>query len=263
ALVPSLVDHVTTRPVRMLLLASRSVAASWTVFPTVTAAGLGVTVTVATGAGATAETLTVAVPVLVSLVAVMVGEPAATPDTSPDVDTVALVPSLVDQVTTRPVRMLLLASRSVAVSWTVFPTITLAGLGVTVTVATGAGATAFTVTDAVPDLVSLVAVIVTDPAATPMTRPLELTCAFALSLLVQVTVRPVRTLFAASRNVAVSCTVLDTLTLVGVRCTVLNMSSPAGVGATVTVVTGTGLTLPSVVPVRPAHDALMVAATTG
>ena len=64
-----------------------------------------------------------------------------------------------------------------------------------------------TVTLAVPLCPSLVAVIVGDPAATPVTSPLALTVAAAVLPLVQVTARPVSTLPAASFVVAVSCTV--------------------------------------------------------
>ena len=60
---------------------------------------------------------------------------------------------------------------------------------------------------AVPLLPSLVAVIVTDPAATPVTSPLALTVAIAVLLLAQVTVRPDSALPAESFGVAVSCTV--------------------------------------------------------
>lgn len=57
-------------------------------------------------------------------------------------------------------------------SCTVAPTCTEPGFGVTETVATGAGADAdVTVMDAVPLLLPLRAVIVADPAAAPVTRP--------------------------------------------------------------------------------------------
>jgi hypothetical protein len=74
----------------------------------------------------------------------------------------------------------------------VIPRTRLAEGGVTVTVATGTG---FTVIEDVPVFVSLVAVIVTGPAAaTPATKPVVLTVATALLLEVHVTVRPVSTL---------------------------------------------------------------------
>jgi hypothetical protein len=75
--------------------------------------------------------------------------------------------------------------------------------GATVTDATG---TTVTVTDAVPERPSLVAVIVTGPpAATPVTRPLLETVASPALLVLQVTGRLNR-LPAASRSVAASWT---------------------------------------------------------
>src|SRR5256885_17025260 len=60
---------------------------------------------------------------------------------------------------------------------------------------------------AVPLCPSDVAVIVVEPAATPVTRPLPFTVAAAMLELVHVTVRPVSVLPLASFTVAVSCTV--------------------------------------------------------
>src|SRR5690349_6830035 len=71
-------------------------------------------------------------------------------------------------------------------------------------VAIGVG---LTVMEAVPDLPSLVAVMVTPPAALAVTSPLELTLATVLLLDVQVTVFPVSGVPLASRGVAVSCCV--------------------------------------------------------
>jgi hypothetical protein len=59
-----------------------------------------------------------AVPLFPSLVAVIVtGPPAATPVTSPLLDTLAMAVLALDQVTTRPVSGLPLASFGVAVNW--------------------------------------------------------------------------------------------------------------------------------------------------
>src|SRR5204862_6241085 len=99
-------------------------------------------------------TVTADVPVLPSDVAVMVAEPAVTPLTSPLPFTVATDVLLLDQVTTRPVSGLPFASFGVAVSCTVCPATTLAGDGLTVTVATGM---IVTVTTDVPLCPSLVA----------------------------------------------------------------------------------------------------------
>ena len=76
-------------------------------------------------------------------------------------------------------------------------------VGETDTVATGTGAGALIVIAAVPVFVSLVAVIVTDPAPTAVTRPeVELTEAMFVFPLDHVTTRPVSTLLLASRVVA-------------------------------------------------------------
>src|SRR5437899_437121 len=181
-------------------------------------ADAGVTATEATG---TALTVTDAVPFIPSLVAVMVtGPPRALPVTMPLASTLAIVASLLSQVTVRPVSGLPFASLGVAVSCTVAPTTMLAVGGVTATVATGMGVT---VTAAEPLLPSLVAVTVTGPPAPlPVTRPLASTLAMVASLLSQVTVRPVSGLPFASLGVAVSCTVAPTTMLAvgGVTATV-------------------------------------------
>ena len=97
------------------------------------------------------------VPVLVSQVAVMVAEPAATPVTSPLPFTVAAAVLSLDQVTTRPESGVPPASIGVAVSWVVLPASTLADAGDTVTEATGMLDTVMT---EVPLFPSQVAVIV-------------------------------------------------------------------------------------------------------
>src|SRR5713226_5265859 len=172
-------------------------------------ADAGVTSTEATG---TALTVTDDVPLFPSLVAVTVtGPPSALPVTRPVTSTVAIVASLVCQVTVRPVSGLPAASFGVAVSCTVAPTTILAVGGVTATVATGMGVT---VTAAAPLLPSLVAVMVTGPPTPlPVTSPFASTLAMVASLLCQVTVRPVRGLPVASCGVAVSCTVVPTTML--------------------------------------------------
>src|SRR6266513_2149363 len=104
-----------------------------------------------------------------------------------------------------------------------------------------------TVIDAVPLLPSLVAVIVTGPpAATPVTSPLPFTLAIVLSLDVQVITRPVNGLPLASLGVALSCTICPVATL-------------AVAGATVTVATGTGVTVIRAVPLFPSLVAMIVA----
>src|SRR5437773_10135598 len=88
--------------------------------------------------GAWEVTVMEEVPVLPSLVAVIVAEPAATPVTSPLPFTVANAMASLDQVTARPERGAPFASFGIAVSGSVLPACTLADAGVTPTVATGA-----------------------------------------------------------------------------------------------------------------------------
>src|SRR6266702_5539252 len=64
-----------------------------------------------------------------------------------------------------------------------------------------------TVIAAVPLWLSLVAVMVAEPATTPLTSPLELTVATEVLPLDQLIVRPVSGLPLTSLGVAVSCTV--------------------------------------------------------
>lgn len=83
----------------------------------------------------------------------------------------------------------------------VCPTFSMAVVGSTVTVATGLGAT---VTEVEPLLPSLVAVIVTEPTATPFTRPVDVTLAMLGSLDVQLIARSVAGAPFTSVNVAES-----------------------------------------------------------
>ena len=81
-----------------------------------------------------------------------------------------------------------------------------ADVGLSVTVATGTGVTVMlAVPLTLPVAWVTVAVIVLDPAATPVTRPEVETVATAVLLLDHVTVGPVRVLPLASLRVAVSC----------------------------------------------------------
>jgi hypothetical protein len=130
-------DHVTTRPVSTLLLASRVTAESCWVAPSRRLALEGETVTDATGAGAV--TVMAAVPVFVSLVAVIVALPVALAVTSPDAETVLMAGLLELQAITRPVNVLLLASRVTDESCTVAPIWRVDDAGDTETDATGAG----------------------------------------------------------------------------------------------------------------------------
>src|SRR2546425_6003604 len=192
-----LVAHVTTRPDRTLPLASFGTAKSCSVPPTHMDADAGVTVTEATG---TLVTVTAAVPLFPSLVAVIVADPAPAPVTNPLPVTVAAAGLLDAHVTTRPVSAAPLASFGVAVSCTVFPTGRVAVAGLTVTDPTG---TPVTVIAAVALLPSLVALIVAEPAATPVTSPLPVTVAAAGLLDAHVTPRPASRPPPASSGVAV------------------------------------------------------------
>src|SRR3989442_4279426 len=118
-----------------------------------------------------------------------------------------------------------------------------ADAGVTVTEATG---TLVTVTAAVPVFPSLVAVIVAEPAATPVTNPLPLTVAAAGLLDAQVTTRPVSAAPLASFGVAVSGRVRPPCKF-------------AVAGLTVTDATGTLVTVIAAVALLPSLVAVMVA----
>src|SRR5207249_3930673 len=203
---------------------------------------VAVPVVPATDATGTTLTVRAAVPLLPSLVAVMVAEPAATPVTSPLPFTVATPVLLLAQVTTRPVRTAPPASFGVAESCTVCPTCTLGAAGLTVTDATG---TFVTVSAEVPFTPSLVAVIVAEPAATPVTRPLLFTVATPVLLLAQVTTRPVNAVPPASFGVAESCTACPTCTL-------------GAAGLTVTDATGAFTVVIAVVPLMPSLVAVIV-----
>src|SRR3989454_874371 len=169
-------------------------------------------------------TVTVALPLCPSLVAVIVAAPAAAPVTTPLELTVATEVLLLDQDTARPDSGAPFASLGVATSCTAPFTCNDAVAGLTLTDAT---ATFATVTLAVPLCPSLVAVIVAEPAAAPVTKPLPVTVATDVLLLAHVTVRPDNGAPFASFGVAVSCTVPLTWT-------------EAAAGATLTEATGVG-----------------------
>src|SRR2546421_8671378 len=183
-----------------------------------------------------------AVPLWPSLVAVIVAEPATFPVTSPVPVSVATGVLLLAHVTERPVRMLPLASRRVALSCTVWPAGTLADAGLTVPDATG---TPLTVMLAVPLWPSLVAVMVTAPATTPVTSPLLLTVAIVLSLDDQLIAGPVKGLPLRSRGGAVSCTVCPIATV-------------PELGVPVTAATGATVTVTLAVPLCPSLVAVIV-----
>src|SRR5882724_7797546 len=107
------------------------------------------------------------------------------------------------------------------------------------------GGSPCTVTAALPLCPSLVAVIVVEPAAAPVTKPLPLTVADVL-LLDQLTVRPDNGLPLPSFGVAVSCTVAPTKT-------------DAVAGLTLTDATDTLVTVMPALPLFPSLVAVIVA----
>src|SRR2546422_610900 len=106
------------------------------------------------------------------------------------------------------------------------------------------GLPAVTVTAAVPLCPSLVAVMVTVPIATPVTRPPVDTVAIAGALDAQVTIRPLSGLPFASSGVAVSWPHCPTWI-------------PAVAGLTLTDATGGGFTVTAAVPLFPSLAAVI------
>jgi len=109
-----------------------------------------------------------------------------------------------------------------------------ADVGATDTVATGSTVTSVTATTAVPLIPSLVAVIVTLPAATPVTKPFADTVATPGALLLQLMVRPVSGLPAESLGVAERSAVDPTPRATGFGLIVTEATGAAGTVMTVT-----------------------------
>ena len=198
------------RPVSTLPLASFVTAVACVVCPVVRLDAPSETATVATGAGgggAVVETVRTACPVTPSLVATIFVVPTASTETAPFEPTVATVVLVLLQLIVRPVSTLPMASCSTAVACDAPPTETAAGESNTATVATGAGVT---VALAAPDFPSLVAVMVTEPADTPVTRPEDETVATEGAELDQLTRRSESTAPVESFVVAVACVVPPT-----------------------------------------------------
>jgi hypothetical protein len=133
-------------------------------------------------------TVIVAEPVAEPDVAVTVVVPAATPLTTPFADTVATVGSALAQVNDAPAMGFPPASRAVAPNVTLWPDMTVAVDGDTVTLDAEGG---LTVMLAVPPTPSMVAVITALPAPTAVTVPVDETVAIVLSLLDHPAIRPV------------------------------------------------------------------------
>ena len=157
--------HATARSVTTTSFTSRTTAESDITCEGTSVNDAGETVTLPTG---TATTVTFALPLFPPLVAEMITDPTVRPVTTPVADTLATATLLDVHVTSRSVTTAPVASFTVAVSVVAAPTCTVAVAGCTVTLAT-AGAT--TVTALVPDFPSLVAEMVTEPGATPVTTP--------------------------------------------------------------------------------------------
>ena len=232
--------HATGRPVRTLLAASRAVAVACVVPPTVTDVAASDTLTVATG---TADTVNTALPLRPSLVPAMSEVPTESAVTSPVLLTVATAVFELLHTTDRPLSTLLAASVVTAVACVVPPTVTDGTARLTLTAATG---TAVTASRALPLLPSLAAEMMVAPTVSAVTRPAADTVATAGFELVHTIVRPVSTLFAASRAVAVAWVVPRTMMDVSVR-------------ATPTVAIGTGTTVTTAVPTTPSTVALITA----
>jgi hypothetical protein len=143
------------------------------------------------------------VPLTLPDVAEIVAVPVVFPVTSPLDETDATAAFELDQDTLLPSGFPL-ASRGVAVSWTVCAGARMAEVGLTETEATTGAAI---VTVAVPLLPAAEAVIVADPIAFPVTTPLDETDAVALFDVLHVTDTPLTVLPDASFAVAVSCSV--------------------------------------------------------
>jgi hypothetical protein len=169
----------------------------------------------------------------------MLTVPAATPLTSPFASTVAIAGDADDHWNGTPDTVEFDASRATAVSCRVCPAPTDVGLGETTTLAIP------TATNAVPLTPSLVAVMVTAPALSPVTRPVLDTTATASLLEPHPTTRSVR-MVAPDLTVAESCTDAPTPMLLDG-------------GATVTLVTARRLTLTVADPVLPSIVAKITA----
>jgi hypothetical protein len=114
-------------------------------------------------------------------------------------------------------------------------------------VATDAGAATLTVTAAAPLRPSLVAVMFAVPALTAVTRPAPFTVATAVLLLLHAIVRPVRTLFDASRRVAVACVVWPTVRELAARLTATVATGAGDGGFTVRAVLALRVSLLAVI----------------
>jgi hypothetical protein len=192
--------QVISRPANTVFAASRVTAVAVVVPPTSSELDPSAMLTLPTGVGEAAVTVNDALPLFPSEVAVMVTVPTAIAVTTPDGDTVATALLLELQPTARPVSTALDASRVVAAAVADWPTSS-DGCSVTPIVAKGT-----TVTDRAADplMLSLVAVMIAEPAPIAVTAPVDETVATAGLLDVQAITRPVSVLLVASRVTALA-----------------------------------------------------------
>lgn len=242
-------DQVSVFPLIGCPCASFGVAVSCVVCPTASDVLVPLTVielAVATGACAIVRPIE---PLLPSLVAVTVAVPTPTPVTRPDGETVSTAGLELDQAMVRPESWFPLASRSVTPRVCDWPTYIEVDVALSVTDATGCGAAVETTSVADPEMLSLVAMMLTDPAANAVTSPVLETVARAGAALVHVIVRPVNTLPDASRGTATAC-----VTWPGFSVDALSVTAIDATGA------GGGLSTPTfVLAVLPSTVAVTVA----
>ena len=223
--IPGLLETQVT--VLFVAFAGATVAVSVAVPPTVTVAVGGVTLTPVTGTlmGVTVTTEEEVKPPL-CVVAVTVAEPKATPVTTPDELTVTIAGLLEAHVT---VLFVAFAGATVAVKVAVAfkPILTVGGVTVTPVVGILLPGVTMTEEEAVKPPTCVVAVIVLEPTATPVTTPEALTVAATGLLEVQVTV-----VFVAFEGLTVAVNVV-----------VVPTAIVAEAGATVTPVGGIVITV--------------------
>jgi hypothetical protein len=234
-------DHDACRLNNVVPSAAIVVAVNCAAVPAVIDAVAGVIATEAT-AGAPVVTVTRIEPDFPSAVALIRVEPAALPTTMPCAVTDATVSFAELHVTVRPVRAFPSASKSDAVSTCDCRTPNAMLLGAIETNATGPS----TVSVALPERPSLVAVIVALPGPTAVTTPLVDTVATDADDVVHAIVRPVTTFPLASNVATVACCVAPATTV--------GFGSP-----TVTVDTGIGVTVIVADPVFVSLVAVIVA----
>lgn len=158
------VDHVGVPILTGLPAASRPLADAWVVCPTDSTPDASDTDTVAS-VPPTGFTVSASEPTTPSLVALITAVPADTAVTTPDDDTDATLGAELDHVIARPLSTSPWPSFGVAEKVAVWPTFNDV-FPLTATEATGATGAAETETDSVPDLPSLVAVMVAVPTPT-------------------------------------------------------------------------------------------------